>query len=75
MSEEGKLLRVNRAIQAEGSFAQLKNNRGFRRFLMSGNRKVLTELCLLALSQNLVKYIRKSNSGKRRTHLLRPAAR
>lgn len=75
MSEEGKLLRVNRAIQAEGSFAQLKNNRGFRRFLMSGNRKVLTELCLLALSQNLVKYIRKSNSGKCQTHLLHPAAR
>lgn len=49
--------------------------RSFCRFLMSGNRKVLTELCLLALSQNLVKYIRKSNSGKCQTYLLRPAAR
>lgn len=49
--------------------------RGFRRFLMNGNRKVLTELCLPALSQNLAKYIRKSNSGKCRTHLLRPTAR
>ena len=53
-TEEGKLLRVNRSIQAEGSFAQLKNNRGFKRFLMSGNCKVLTELCLLALDRKSV---------------------
>ena len=73
-TEEGKLLRVNRSIQAEGSFAQLKNNRGFKRFLMSGNCKVLTELCLLALSQNIVKYIRKCAGNKRQTHYLQPEA-
>ena len=73
-TEEGKLLRVNRSIQAEGSFGQLKNNRGFRRFLMSGNCKVLTELCLLAISQNIVKYIRKCDRNKRKTHYLQPEA-
>ena len=73
-TDEGKLLRVNRSIQAEGSFAQLKNNRGFKRFLTGGNVKAMTELCLLALSQNIVKYIRKSNNGKRKMHLLLPKA-
>ncbi len=71
-SGEGKLLRVNRSIQAEGSFGQLKNNRGFRRFLLSGNPKVLMELYLLAISQNIVKYIRKCNNGKRKAHDLHP---
>lgn len=74
ITDEGKLLRVNRSIQAEGSFGQLKSNRGFKRFLTGGNVKVMTELCLLALSQNIVKYIRKCNSGKSKTHLLHPKA-
>ena len=73
-TDEGKLLRVNRSIQAEGSFGQLKNNRGFRRFLLCGNSKVLTELYLLAISQNIVKYIRKCNNGKCQTHYLHPKA-
>ena len=73
-TDEGKLLRVNRSIQAEGSFGQLKNNRGFRRFLLGGNSKVLTELYLLAISQNIVKYIRKCNNGKCKTHDLHPKA-
>ena len=71
-TNEGKLLRVNRSIQAEGSFGQLKHNRGFKRFLTGGNRKVMTELCLLAISQNIVKYIRKRDRGKSKTHLLYP---
>jgi transposase len=73
-THEGKLLRVNRSIQSEGSFAQLKHNRNFKRFLMGGNVKVGTELCLLALSQNIVKYISKCNSNRCKTHLLIPKA-
>ncbi len=60
-SEEGKLLRVNRSIQSEGAFGQLKHNRNFKRFLTSGTVKVTTELCLLALSQDILKYISKCN--------------
>ena len=73
-SDEGRLPRVNRSIQAEDSFAQLRNNRGCRRFLMSGSGKVLTELCLPAMPQNIVKYIRKCNKNKRQAHYLSPKA-
>ena len=54
-TEEGVLLRVNRSIQSEGSFAQLKHNRSFKRFLTGGTVMVLSELYLPALSQNIVK--------------------
>ena len=43
-TEEGKLLRCNRSIQAEGAFGQLKHNRNFKRFLTGGKVKVLAEL-------------------------------
>ena len=43
-TEEGKLLRCNRSIQAEGAFGQLKHNRSFQLFLTGGNIKVLAEL-------------------------------
>lgn len=71
-TEEGKLLRVNRSIQAEGSFGQLKHNRGFKRFLTAGFVKVKTELHLLALSQNILKLIAKCNRKCLQTHLLSP---
>ena len=51
-TEEGKLLRCNRSIQAEEAFGQLKHNRSFKRFLTGGNIKVLAELLFLGLSQN-----------------------
>lgn len=69
---EGKLLRVNRSIQAEGAFGQLKHNRGFVRFLTGGKVKVLSELYLLGPSQNLLKVLSKCNRGKRGIHLLQP---
>ncbi len=46
-SKQGILLRINRSIQAEGSFADLKWDRGFRRFLCRGNAKVYAECVLL----------------------------
>ena len=73
-TEEGKLLRVNRSIQAEGSFGQMKHNRGFKRFLTAGCVKVETELHLLALSQNILKFISKCNRECEQTHLLNPKA-
>lgn len=56
-TEEGKLLRCNRSIQAEGTFGQLKHNRSFKRFLTGGNIKVLAELLFLGLSQNIAHFI------------------
>ena len=73
-TDEGKKLRVNRSIQSEGSFGQLKHNRNFKRFLLKGKCKVQTELYLLALSQNICKYIVKCNTRKLEKHLIQPKA-
>ena len=73
-TEKGKLLRVNRSIQAEGAFGQLKHNRRFVRFLTAGNVKVSCELYLLAISQNIRKAIFKCNTGSLENHILQPAS-
>jgi len=54
-SEEGIQLRVNRSIQAEGVFANIKADMGFRRFLSRGNANVLVETMLLAMAHNFGK--------------------
>ena len=45
-TEEGKLLRVNRSIQAEGAFGQLKHNRNFARFLTAGSIRRMALVCV-----------------------------
>ena len=54
-SEKGVLLRMNRSIQAEGAFGVIKQDYGFRQFLLRGNKKVLTELILVAMGYNINK--------------------
>ncbi len=54
-SEKGKMLRLNRSIQAEGAFAVLKEDYGFRRFLRRGMANVLTEALLYAMAYNINK--------------------
>lgn len=71
-SEEGILLRMNRSIQVEGAFGELKHNRRFTRFLTCGVRNVTTELYLHAMAQNLLKYLAKCNRKQPREHLLHP---
>ena len=73
-TEEGKLLRCNRSIQAEGAFGQLKHNRNFKRFLTGGKVKVLAELLFLGLSQNIAHLLAKCNSGLQNLHLIQPKA-
>ena len=73
-TEEGKLLRCNRSIQAEGAFGQLKHNRSFKRFLTGGNIKVLAELLFLGLSQNIAHFVSKCNSSLQKQHLIQPKA-
>ena len=68
-SDQGILLRINRSIQAEGSFADLKWDRGFRRFLCRGNANVFAECVLLAISHNIEKLHNKIQSGTIGTHL------
>ena len=46
-SDLGKLLRINRSIQAEGVFAMVKEDMNFRRFLLRGMVKIQVEWTLL----------------------------
>lgn len=52
-SEEGKLLRMNRSIQAEGSFADIKGDSKFTRYLCRGAVNVYAESVLYAMAHNL----------------------
>ncbi|ULO04826.1 IS1182 family transposase [Paenibacillus sp. 19GGS1-52] len=54
-SEEGYALAVRRMTEPESVFGQLKNNRGFRRFLLRGMEKVTLEVSWLSLAHNLLK--------------------
>ncbi|NLZ95995.1 MAG: IS1182 family transposase [Bacteroidales bacterium] len=69
VSEEGILLRVNRSIQAEGSFGDLKQDMRFRRYLSKGTSNVLAESTLLAMARNINKLHNKIQNGKTGTHL------
>lgn len=63
LSDEGILLRINRSIQAEGSFGELKQDMQFRRYL-SGTANVLAESVLLAMAKNVNKLHNKIQKGK-----------
>jgi transposase len=54
-SPKGILLRMNRSIQAEGTFGVLKEDHGYRRFLMRGKKNVRIEYLLLAIGFNVNK--------------------
>ena len=63
-SAKGVLLRMNRSIQVEGAFGVLKQNMGFRQFLLRGNKKVKTELILMAMGYNINKYHNKIQNNR-----------
>jgi len=63
-SEKGILLRMNRSIQAEGAFGVIKQDMGFRQFLLRGNKKVKTELFLMAMGYNINKFHNKIQNNR-----------
>lgn len=69
ISEEGCRLRMNRSIQAEGSFGELKQDMGFRRFLCRRAENVEAESVLLAVALNINKLHRKIQNEKTGSHL------
>ncbi len=71
LSREGCELRMNRSIQAEGSFGELKEDMGFRRFLCKGKQNVLAESILLAMAHNVNKLHNKIQAGRTGSHLFR----
>lgn len=68
-SDEGILLRINRSIQAEGSFRDLKQDMQFRRYVSKGTANVLAESTLLAMARNINKLHNKIQKGRTGTHL------
>ena len=68
-SEKGILLRMNRSIQSEGAFGVIKQDYGFRRFLLRGHQKVFTEILLLAFAYNLNKLHAKIQQNRTGTQL------
>jgi hypothetical protein len=55
LSEEGIKKRKQRCHDVEPVFANIKNNHGFKRFMLRGKEKVTIETGLLALAHNLRK--------------------
>ena len=67
-SIHGALLRMNRSIQSEGTYGEIKANRGYERFRRRGINKVILEIALISCGFNLHKYhlskLAKSNPAK-----------
>ena len=55
-SIQGALLRMNRSIQAEGTFGIIKNDRWYKRIVRRGLKSVLLEVYLVSIGQNLYKF-------------------
>lgn len=66
---KGIQLRVNRSIQSEGTFADVKADFFCRRFLMRGNKNVLVETMLWAMAHNYRKLHHKIQGGTTTQHL------
>ena len=55
LSEQGRKLRRQRAVEVETIFGRIKQNWGFRRFTLKGMEKVKTEWGLLCVAHNIAK--------------------
>ena len=63
-TEYGTKLRMNRSIQAEGSFAVIKEDMNFRRYLYFGRENVLAQNVILATAYNINKLHFKIQGGR-----------
>ena len=63
-SPEGIARRKNRCADVEPVFANIKHNKGFRRFMLRGMEKVLIETGLIALAHNLQKFTKAQHRSK-----------
>ena len=55
---------MNRSIQAEGSFANIKEDMEFRRYLYRGNANVTAQSILMAIGYNINKLHHKIQAGR-----------
>lgn len=63
-SIQGALLRMNRSIQAEGTFGIIKYDRWYKRIVRRGLDSVRLEIFLVSIGHNLYKF---HNKQKRLT--------
>ena len=68
-TEYGTQLRMNRSIQAEGSFAVIKEDMNFRRYLYRGKENALAQSILLAIAYDINKLHYKIQGGRTGQHL------
>ena len=68
-SSYGTQLRMNRSIQVEGSFANIKEDMDFRRYLYRGKANVTAQSILLAIGYNINKLHHKIQAGRTGQHL------
>lgn len=61
---KGILLRMNRSIQVEGAFGVIKEDKGFRRFLVRGKRETETQFFLLSFAFNIQKYFNRKQGNR-----------
>jgi hypothetical protein len=59
-SIQGAMLRMNRSIQAEGTFGVMKHDRWYKRIERKGIESVELELYLVSIGHNLYKFYNKS---------------
>ena len=60
-SIQGALLRMNRSIQAEGTFGVIKYDRDYDRIVRRGLKSVKLEILLISIGFNLYKYHNKKH--------------
>ena len=64
LSPKGIEIRINRSIQVEGSFGQIKNNMNYDRIRRRGLEKVSTEIMLMCLGVNIRRYLASLKENK-----------
>ena len=68
-SEYGTRLRMNRSVQAEGSFADVKADMAFRRYSYRGMENVTAQSVILAIAHNINKFHHKIQNDRTGRHL------
>ena len=63
-SPKGIEIRINRSIQVEGTFGQIKNNMNYDRIRRRGLKKVSCEIMLMCLGANIRKYFSALDGNK-----------
>ncbi len=64
LSSKGIEIRINRSIQVEGTFGQIKNNMNYDRIRRRGLNKVSAEIMLMCLGVNIRRYFSSLDENK-----------